>query len=57
MAPPAWQGYAEADHVKVAPIGEGLLIAISVARRSIAAGAPLFKQDDTAERAARDQAA
>ena len=54
---PAWQGYAEADYVKVAPIEQGLLTAISVARGDqIARGAPLFTQDDTHERAARDQA-
>src|SRR5262252_9169067 len=31
-ASPAWQGYAEADYVKVAPVGQGMLTAISVAR-------------------------
>jgi HlyD family secretion protein len=57
-APPAWQGYVEADYVKVAPVQQGLLTAISVARGDqIAKGAALFTQDDTAERAARDQAA
>ena len=57
-ASPAWQGYAEADYVKVAPVEQGLLTAISVARGDpIARGAPLFTQDDTHERAARDQAA
>jgi HlyD family secretion protein len=56
-ASPAWQGYAEADYVKVAPVEQGMLIAISVARGDqIARGAPLFTQDDTHERAARDQA-
>src|SRR6516225_2601289 len=55
---PAWQGYAEADYVKVAPVEQGLLTAISVARGDqIARGMPLFAQDDTHERAARDQAA
>jgi HlyD family secretion protein len=54
----AWQGYAEADCVKPAPIEQGLLTSISVARGDqIARGAPLFTQDDTHERAARDQAA
>src|SRR5262245_25759903 len=58
MDPPAWQGYAEADYVKVAPVEQGLLTGVSVARgNQIAKGAPLFTQDDTAERAARDQAA
>jgi HlyD family secretion protein len=56
--PPAWQGYVEADYVKAAPVQQGLLTAISVSRGDeVAKGAPLFTQDDTAERAARDQAA
>ena len=55
---PAWQGYAEADYVKVAPVEQGQLTGISVGRGDqIAKGAPLFTQDDTHERAARDQAA
>jgi len=57
-APTGWQGYAEADYVKVAPVEAGLLTEVSVARGdSIAVGAPLFKQDATDETAARDQAA
>src|SRR5271166_6681102 len=57
-ASPAWQGYAEADYVKVAPVEQGLLTAISVARGDqIAKDAPLFTQDDTHDHAARDQAA
>jgi len=57
-ASPAWQGYAEADYVKAAPIEQGLLTSISVARGDqIPRGAALFTQDDTHERAARDQAA
>jgi HlyD family secretion protein len=53
-----WQGYAEADFVKVAPTQQGLLTAVSVARGdAVAPGAPLFAQDDVADRAARDQAA
>ena len=53
-----WQGYAEADFVKVAPTQQGLLTAVSVARGdAVAIGTPLFTQDDTADRAARDQAA
>ncbi len=56
--PVAWQGYAEADYVKVAPTQSGLLTAVSVARGdAVAAGAPLFNQDDTDDLAARDQAA
>jgi HlyD family secretion protein len=57
-AVPGWQGYADADYVKVAPVEEGRLLAISVARGDVVAkGAPLFTEDDTEERAARDQAA
>jgi HlyD family secretion protein len=53
-----WQGYVEADFVKVGPTQQGLLTEVMVARGDeIAAGAPLFAQDDTADRAARDQAA
>src|SRR5215472_12099982 len=56
--PPAWQGYVETDYVKAAPVQQGLLTAISVSPGAeVAKGAPLFTQDDTAERAARDQAA
>ena len=58
-APPTeWQGYAEADFVKVGPTQQGLLVSLSVARGSkVAAGAPLFDQDDTNDVAARDQVA
>jgi HlyD family secretion protein len=57
-APLAWQGYAEADFVKIGPTQQGLLTAVMVARGDeAAAGAPLFTQDDTMDRAARDQAA
>jgi HlyD family secretion protein len=53
-----WQGYAEADFVKVGPTQQGLLMALHVARGSqVAAGAPLFDQDDTNDVAARDQTA
>jgi HlyD family secretion protein len=53
-----WQGYAEADYVKVAPVLQGALTVVSVARGDqVAAGALLFEQDDVAERAQRDQAA
>ena len=56
--PTQWQGYADADFVKVGPTQQGLLTALNVARGDqVAAGAPLFSQDDTADRAARDQAA
>jgi HlyD family secretion protein len=58
IPPVEWQGYAEADFVKVGPTQQGLLTALSVMRGTqVAAGAPLFDQDDTADRAARDQAA
>lgn len=54
----AWQGYAEADYVKVGPTQQGMLTEVSVARGDQAAlGTPLFAQDDTQDRAARDQAA
>ena len=53
----AWQGYAEADYVKVGPTQQGLLTSIAVSRGdTVAAGALLFTQDDTADRAARAQA-
>ena len=58
--PPAieWQGYADADFVKVGPTQSGLLTAVAVARGdTVAAGALLFTQDETEDRAARDQAA
>jgi HlyD family secretion protein len=57
-APPTqWQGYADADFVKVGPTQQGLLTEVTVARGDqVAAGAQLFSQDDTADRAARDQA-
>jgi HlyD family secretion protein len=56
-APTEWQGYAEADFVKVGPTQQGLLTAVSVARGDrVAAGAHLFDQDDAADRAALDQA-
>jgi len=53
-----WQGYAEADFVKVGPTQQGLLTSLAVKRGTrVAAGASLFDQDDTSDRAARDQAA
>jgi HlyD family secretion protein len=56
--PIMWQGYAEADFVKVAPTRQGLLTAIAVARGDVVeAGALLFTQDDADDRAAREQAA
>jgi HlyD family secretion protein len=56
--PASWQGYVEADYIKVSPTQQGLLTVVSVVRGdAVAAGAPLFAQDDIADRAARDQAA
>jgi HlyD family secretion protein len=56
--PPAWQGYAEADYIKVAPVEAGLLTKVSVARGdTVVSSQPLFEQDATDETAARDQAA
>jgi HlyD family secretion protein len=53
-----WQGYAEADYVKVGPTQQGLLTEVNVVRGAwVDVGAPLFAQDETADRAARDQAA
>ena len=53
-----WQGYADADFVKVGPTQQGLLTALHVARGDrIVKGAPLFDQDDADDRAAADQAA
>ena len=59
-APPPvqWQGYAEADYVKVGPTQQGLLTTLAVRRGSkVAPGAALFDQDDTDDRAAKEQAA
>lgn len=57
-APIAWQGYAEADFVKVGPTQQGLITEVHVARGDrIAKGAPLFDQDDADDRAAAEQIA
>ena len=56
--PVEWQGYAEADFVKVGPTQQGLLMSLHVARGSrVAAGSALFDQDDINDVAARDQVA
>jgi len=56
--PPGWQGYVDADYVHVAPTLAGQLVTLSVHRgETVAAGAPLFAQDDTDDCAARAQAA
>lgn len=53
-----WQGYADADYIKVGPTQQGLLTALFAARGDqVESGTLLFSQDDTADRAARDQAA
>ena len=56
-APPTrWQGYADADFVKIGPIQSGQLTALFVHRGDqVTAGAKLFTQDDTEERAARSR--
>jgi HlyD family secretion protein len=52
-----WQGYADADFIKVGPTQQGLLTNVHVRRgEHIEAGAALFDQDDVQDRAARDQA-
>jgi HlyD family secretion protein len=52
-----WQGYAEADFVKVGPTQQGLLTAVFVMRGDqVASKTRLFEQDDTADRAATEQA-
>jgi HlyD family secretion protein len=54
----AWQGYAEADYVKVGPTQQGLLTEVYVARGAkVDVGTLLFSQDERADRAARDQVA
>ena len=56
-APIAWQGYAEADFVKIGPTQQGLLTAVHVKRGDrIVKGQPLFEQDESDDRAAVDQA-
>jgi HlyD family secretion protein len=53
-----WQGYAEGDFVKIGPTQQGLLTVLHVTRGSqVAAGAPLFDQDDSNDLASRNQVA
>jgi HlyD family secretion protein len=53
-----FSGYIEADYVMVTSTIGGTLVKLEVARGDqVAAGAPLFALDDTAERAGRDEAA
>jgi HlyD family secretion protein len=56
--PLSWQGYADAEYVRVSPTLTGRIVGIAVARGDhVAAGAPLFTQDDADDKAARDAAA
>jgi HlyD family secretion protein len=57
-APIAWQGYAEADFVKVGPTLQGLVTALHVARGDrVEKEQPLFEQDNADDRSAVSQAA
>jgi HlyD family secretion protein len=54
----SWQGYVEAEYVRVSPTLTGRIVSLAVARGAqVAAGAPLFTQDDADDVAARDAAA
>lgn len=56
--PIVWQGYADADYVKIGPTQQGLLTRVDVARGDeVAAGTPLFSQDATEDQAGHDQVA
>ena len=56
--PPGWQGFADADYVRVGPTLGGQLVSLSVHRGDqVAAGAPLFAQDEADDLAACNQAA
>ena len=56
--PQGWQGYVDADYVRVSPTLSGQLVTLSIHRgEQVAAGTPLFAQDDTNDCAAREQAA
>jgi HlyD family secretion protein len=53
-----WQGYVDADYVRVGPTLQGLLTEVSVVRgQQIQAGTPLFAQDPVNDQGARDEAA
>jgi HlyD family secretion protein len=57
-APAGWQGYVEADYVRVGPTQQGLLTAVEVARGDrVEPGSLLFTQDEANDRAVRDEAA
>jgi HlyD family secretion protein len=52
-----WQGYVEADFIKIGPTQQGLMTQLQVARGDqVAKGQLLFAQDETSDLAARDQA-
>lgn len=52
-----WQGYAEGDYVRVAPIDGGTIETIEVKRGDrVKSGALLFRLEATSEKAARDAA-
>ena len=56
--PPSWQGYADAEYVRVSPTLTGRVVSLAVSRGDqVAKGAPLFMQDDADDKAARDAAA
>jgi len=56
--PIAWQGYAEADFVKVGPTQQGLVTVLHVERGDrVEKDQPLFEQDDADDRSAVSQAA
>ena len=56
--PAAWQGYVEAEYVRVSPTLTGRITSIAVTRGDqVAAGVTLFTQDDVDDTAARDAAA
>jgi HlyD family secretion protein len=54
---PTWQGYVDADYVKVGPTLAGALTSVPVQRgQTVVRGRLLFQQDDGDERGALDQA-
>jgi HlyD family secretion protein len=54
----SWQGYVDAEYVRVSPTLTGRIVNLAVARGAqVAAGAPLFTQDDADDVAARNAAA
>jgi HlyD family secretion protein len=56
--PAAWQGYVDAEYVRVSPTLAGRITELSVARGvQVVAGAKLFTQDDADDVAARNSAA